>query len=351
MIAYQRAKLPQRVNMRLLMSLMAFLVGVIVPVSVKGELASAGASAPLRGPSSLVIQDGNVWVANIGSNSLTELDASTGALELSIPGSRGHFSTPNALASGFGKLFVASGSTSTVSVLSQSTGKTLGPFSSDNGSLVLPISLLVRGPDLWVANASQHGVVSEFDVVTHHLIRVIQASRFMLADCNGIAADKEDVWVTNLGNDTITEFSADTGRLVRVIRGGSLQISAPWELAYAEGKLWISNKSNGGGMVVVNAETGAMITRVVDHNLFGAPYGALAVQGRYIWVTLPQANAVVEIDMMNYKVLRALRGSEYGFNDPSGIAIFHDRVWVSNFLGSTLTAIDANTGKVIEIVR
>ncbi len=70
------------------------------------------------------------------------------------------------------------------------------------------------------------------------------------------------LWVTNLGNDTITEASLpDLGVTSTIGSSGSLRISTPQSLASADGKLFVSNANGFGfGPGYVAVVSGAAIT-------------------------------------------------------------------------------------------
>ncbi len=90
----------------------------------------SGSSYGFGGPVAMAVSGSDLLVANSSGNSLTEIDASTGALVQVIPGSAYGFQAPDALAVGGSDLFVANGVGNSVTEMNASTG---GPGAGDLG--------------------------------------------------------------------------------------------------------------------------------------------------------------------------------------------------------------------------
>jgi streptogramin lyase len=133
------------------------------------RVAPAAASAALPGPHvfgwgfndpDAVSSDGtHVWVANSGGDSVTELDAATGALVKVILGARYQFNYPDAV-------------------------------SSD-------------ASHVWVANYYGDSV-TELDAATGALVKVLSGARYGFGFPDAVSADGSHVWVTSRG-DSVTE--------------------------------------------------------------------------------------------------------------------------------------------------
>jgi DNA-binding beta-propeller fold protein YncE len=102
-----------------------------------------------------------VWVAN-AVDSVTELDAQSGALVQVLTGSRYEF---------------------------------LGP-----------VAVSSDGSHVWVANDGDS--VAELNAASGTLVKVITASRYGFDIPRGISSDGTDVWVANSDAQTVTGFPA-----------------------------------------------------------------------------------------------------------------------------------------------
>ena len=111
----------------------------------------------------------------LGGNSVTELNAATGALVQVINDSSDGFSDP------------ARG------------------ISSD-------------GSHVWVASEDDDSV-TQLDAATGALVQVINGDGYEFNSPDAISSDGTHVWVTNYDDVSVTELDAATGALVQVING------------------------------------------------------------------------------------------------------------------------------------
>jgi DNA-binding beta-propeller fold protein YncE len=171
-------------------------------------------------------------VANAGSNSVTELNATTGALIRVISGER---------------------------------------YQLNSGGL--SVAIAADGNRVWVPNANGNSV-TEINAATGALIRVITSlPNFSFA----ITPDAAGVWlVTNAGvkgvgdtgpDGSVAELRAASGQLIRNISGPPFQDSSPGGAITADGnRVWAAGTyfySTGGWVSELSAATGAMV-RVIS---------------------------------------------------------------------------------------
>lgn len=133
------------------------------------------------GPFDMAFSRGDIWVANLTGNSLTELDASTGAFVRSVSGSSFKFSKP--------------------------------------------VRILAVGADIWVVNQGSNSV-TEVNARTGAFIRNISASKYHFNIPQPLVSDGKDIWVGNLAG-SVTELNASTGAFVRNISGSGYNFSIP----------------------------------------------------------------------------------------------------------------------------
>ena len=121
-----------------------------------------------------------VWVANSAGNSVTEIDASTGAKVNLFKNSKFGFKGPNQL--------------------------------SDDGT------------DLWVVNDGGNSV-TELNATTGALVRVIKGSSYKLHGTAHITSNGIDVWISNLRGTTLAELSATSGNFIKDVKVSALGLT------------------------------------------------------------------------------------------------------------------------------
>ncbi len=120
-------------------------------------------------PESMAVDGSDLFVANSGDNSVTEVDVATGALVRTFPASADSSDEPVAVAVAGPDLFVANADValegsgtdyegSSVTEFDASTGAIVSALSSPEYMFDEPDALAVAGPDLFVANLSDGSV-------------------------------------------------------------------------------------------------------------------------------------------------------------------------------------------------
>jgi hypothetical protein len=119
----------------------------------------SGISAPTA---AAIDASGNVWIANSGSSSVTELSHTGSVLSGAGGFTAGSISGPTAIAvDTVGNIWVANGTTSTLTELT-STGSNVSPSPFMGGGLSTPTSIAFDGiGNLWISN-SGNSAISEF---------------------------------------------------------------------------------------------------------------------------------------------------------------------------------------------
>lgn len=309
----------------------------------------------------MAVSTSSVWVINGSRGSLTELDRSTGALIRVVQGRKYGLRWPDAIAIAGGDVWVAS-SGGSVTELRESTGKLVRIVSGSRyGFGPGPDGIAVAGGQVWVANGdndNNSGSVTELDASTGALIRVVSGKGFGLVNPNTIAVDGGHVWVANDGtaeNDAgqlgfhegLTELNASTGALVRVITANRYQFAGPDAITFAGGHVWVAS----GGLSVateLNEATGGLIRAVTfAHDDFYA--NGITVAGGIVWVS-DGAAGITELNASTGAVVRKSNpGSNYRFDDPDGIALANGRVWVASQFGP-ITELNASTGGLVRTI-
>jgi hypothetical protein len=139
---------------------------------------------PFHNPTGMVAEGGNVWVTNQGGLSVTEISAATGRVAQVVPNIEDYLPSPGAITYGDGYFFVASppGSSPMVTQIVPTNPAKLpwmmcntnGPYTFSN-----PQALVVYGPDLWVVNEGGAGgppgnSLTEMNVWSGALVQVVR---------------------------------------------------------------------------------------------------------------------------------------------------------------------------------
>jgi hypothetical protein len=141
-----------------------------------------------------------------GLGSVTEIDASTGALVRVLSSSEYKFDEPSAIAAVGDNLFVANKLPETMT-----SGTVTGS-----------------------------GSVTEIDASTSALVRVLSSSQYVFEEPGAMAVAGGDLFVASSG-DSMTKLSVATGRLISVLWDPRYQFSGPVAMAVAGDNLFVAN--------------------------------------------------------------------------------------------------------------
>lgn len=236
--------------------------------------AVVGTFAVGAGPTALTFDGTNVWVANNTGNTVSKLSASSGALLGTYSVDR----SPRALAFDGTYVWVASASASTIAKLNPSNGTQVAKYTISNATNNYPVSLVSADGKMWFANQTG-GAVSN-----------ISASGIVGPAWNtggaapvSIVFDGASIWLANANSGTLSQFNTSGTRLAVVGAGTdpeALAVDAPPAGASDTATyLWAANYS-ADTVTKVNAATGA----IVDTKSTGAGPLALIVAAGRLWV-------------------------------------------------------------------
>jgi len=204
---------------------------------------------------------GDIYVANIRSNSVSRYDGATGAFKsVFVDPEEGGLMAPTGIAFGpDGNLYVGSSGNHRVLRYHGETGKFLAAF-VDGGELQRPFSL-VFGPDgnLFVSSGARN-VVLRYEGATGRFLNVAASSDDLRQPIGlGFGPDGA-LYVVNSAGKNILRFRPETGEPLGVFASGNLGF--PSDLAFSKDALYVSDARNA-SIVRFDAQTGAF------RNLFG----------------------------------------------------------------------------------
>ena len=243
----------------------------------------AGPSHDIANPTAVAIQGSHVWVANLGAKthtgftgfgSVTELDASTGTVLKSIPGTKTGITYPASIAvSGPYVWLVDAGYKGGLGGVTRIDTRDGSSFTKDGGNygFVRPAAIAVGGSHVWVLNDPYRGglSVTEMNASDGSFVQTLSGSQYDFGSyvslfgyrAAGIAAAGNRVWVADpdggsSGHGAVTEINAQTGGLVRVLSGTPYDFYTPDAITAAGSQVWISNfgpKNTPGSITVLKS--------------------------------------------------------------------------------------------------
>jgi Putative Ig domain len=172
------------------------------------------------GPSGVATDGSDVWITNQSSNTITEIDAATGALVRVIQNGSYGISDPTTLAYGDGSLWIPNRDGSSITELDASTGGLIQQLSGGSYGFAEPESLLFDGSNLWVANAGDSNAgssVTELDAANGAWIQALSGGNYGFADPDALAFDGTNIWAANGAGNSVTELDASTGAWVQTL--------------------------------------------------------------------------------------------------------------------------------------
>jgi PQQ-like domain len=319
-------------------------------------------------PDAMALSGGHLFVANdtdspdASSGSLTEVDASTGALVRVVSGPVYQFNGPFAMVVSGHDLFVANafggyhhgfgfGSLTEVDASTGALGRVISAPAYKIGFNGLVGGLVVSGQDLFVASSGGgyhgQGSLTELDAATGALVRVISGPTYRFDVPVALTLSGNDLFVANSPIDhaagSLTEVDANTGAVVKVISGRAYKFAAPGAIALSGEDLFVANGTGGyhghGSLTEVDATTGSLV-RVISGPAYRFDLGqpaAMVANGRDLFVADGATDSLTEVDAATGALVRVVSGPAYPFNDPSAMALRGDDLFVANRAGRSLT--------------
>ena len=167
-----------------------------------------------------------------------------------------------------------------------------------------------------------------------------------LADNGGHRGLNGTVWVANRGANTIRGFDADTGDVVATV--AMAPSSQPGDLAYAKGKLYVSEEfGTPPAIAIVDADTGEVLKRIYTgprpHHVHASVGGNLIAYGVF------GTNKVGIIDTHDDSLLGEWTASTNPAARSHAGVFSHDGhvVYVANDIVDELSAVDPLTGELL----
>ncbi len=304
------------------------------------------AGAELNGPYKVAIDAaGNVWVADAGSDSVSELDAATGFVTGSVFGPSGAgISLPTGIAIDLGgNVWISNYNGDTITELTAASSYSTGlNFAPTGAALNSPLRIaLDASGNVWAANYDGDSM-SELTASSNYATGLNFAPAGAALDYpTGIAVDSQsNLWAANYASNSVSELTASSNYATGLnFAPAAAMLSSPLSLALdSNGNVWVANRygDSVGELLAGNYTSGNNFSPI------GAEiYGPIAValdSANNVWVANTDGNNVSE--------LTAASGYTTGlsflpFSDNQGqFAMALDasgNVWVANNYGDTVS--------------
>lgn len=246
------------------------------------------------------------------AGSVTEVNASTGALVRVISGPSYDLADPVALALVGLDLFVANDCcpgapcpgpmgahcTGTVTEINASTGALVAVLQGAADGFDNPIALVPAGPDLFIVGGS----IVEVNAATRAVVWTAPSSKYGFAYPTGVALDGPDMFVADeaggvLGKGALTELNTSTGAVLRQINGPVGTFDQPVGITSDNGYIFVLDQTYGyyGAVTELNAST-ASVTRVVENPAYRFDHpDAIIADGPDLFVANQAGDSVTEL--------------------------------------------------------
>jgi len=305
-------------------------------------------------PTSLALYGTDLFVANFGesgagSNTIDEINTSTGALVRVISGAQYKFNTPYDITVDGGNVFA---------VNTYYKGPSITEFNASTGALVRVITSTVDLTNLsdltFVGNAlfaTDDGSLVEINASNGNIVRVISGPSY---DFNGDGAITEvhnDVFLANYYTKAVTEVNALNGALVRVISGAGYGFNYPYRIAAVGGDLFVLNSAS---VTEIDAATGKLV-RIIQGSAYEfSNTNGLGIGAGVVFVGSEprfKPSVVTMIRATTGALIGVVSGTKYQFGSPDAVLVDGTDVFVSNGSANTVTEFNVVTRSLVRVIN
>ncbi|HEY3907328.1 MAG TPA: hypothetical protein VGM14_25720 [Streptosporangiaceae bacterium] len=281
----------------------------------------SGEQYQLNDPEAMISDGTDLFIANTGGNSVTEMVGSDGSLVRVIQGPSFAFSQPSALISDGGHIWVAN-----------TGGNSVTEFNASDGSLVRvvtdpsfnkPSALVSDGSHIWVTNGGGNSV-TELNASDGSVVQVVQGTSYAFDNPDALVFDGSNIWVANEFGDSITEIGAADGSFVRNVggRGSDYGLGLPDAMVFDGTHIWVGNDGN--TLTEINASDGSLASDKGNTCAHG-----LVLDGSHLWAA---CQGVTEVDLAGNVIGPEGDATDLGTEFGQAVAVAGGHVWVANAL-------------------
>ncbi|HEX8978015.1 MAG TPA: BTAD domain-containing putative transcriptional regulator [Solirubrobacteraceae bacterium] len=281
----------------------------------------------------LVASGGNPGIATVAANSVAVIDAATGRLVAQVPvGTR-----PSQLSLDDGALWVANlgdGTFSEIDLRTRQVVRTLAPATTAATTIA---GVTVASGAIWTLDST--AVVRRVDLRNDSVSSASVGGRFdpyWALGPDTVASGAGGVWALT-GRSSVARLDPLTGHVVNDIALGTF----PTSIAIGGGAVWVSDSADG-TVSRIDPLSDAVTSIPVGRGASG-----IAVGANGLWVANTLDNTVTRIDPVTGVATDTIRVGA----GPRGVAFGAGAIWVANSRDGTLSRIDPATRRVIATIE
>jgi YVTN family beta-propeller protein len=333
------------------------------PAPASPSVAQASAGYGLDSPTAAAVSGSHVFVANQAGDSVTVIDAVTGAHVATVSGPSFGFDRPAGLAAVGPDLFVANGgdsvteidadSRSLVRVVSGSPYRFSDPIaitSATGGGSAAGDPPGATPPEVFVL--SSDGSVTAISAVTGALVDTVPGSALGITSPGGLAVGGGRVFVTDRDRNSVTVLDEHTLAPVTVLDDPRYKFRTPTGIVVHGGTVWVAN-AGGDSVTEFSLATNQVVRVVVDHTNLPTPGPVTAGDG-YVFTLSPPGDSpmVSQIEPSTGKVawMMCNTNGPYLLSNPQALVAAGSDLWVVNKDGNSLTQMDSDSGALIRTI-
>ena len=347
---------------------------LVLAVGVAGSFVGTAVAAPTRevattgygfsAPDAAVLGGGTLFVANKGGNSVTEVNAATGAYISTLRGPQYKFDHPTALEVVGSDLFVASGPGDRVTEVNTRTSAVPRIMAGVDYGFTYPVALASEaGRYVFVLCAD--GSVAKVAIASGKYLGEATGGGFGFDNPTSLAVVGNHIFVANSSGNSVTELNASNMTLVKVLRSGhgtgSSSFQGPVAMVAEGGNIWVTDRA-GKSVTELSGASGSVLQVVPDLSGYLPSPGAIAYGDGYFFIASPPGSSPMVTQLVPKGPVRLAwmmcnGNAAYTFSNPQALVVFGRDLWVVNEggaggpSGNSLTEMDAVTGALVRVVR
>jgi DNA-binding beta-propeller fold protein YncE len=314
------------------------------------SVAQASAGYGLDQPTAATVMGHDLFVANEAGNTVSVLDASSGAHLATLAGSSFAFNRPTAILALGNDIFVANGGGDSITEIDGTSQAPIRTIAGSQFRFSDPIALAGEGNRLFVLSA--HGPVTAIATTSGSLTGVAEGSQFGFAAPRGIAVSGNALFVTNSNANSVIKINSASMDFVKTLSGTSYGLQHPIGAAIDGKNLWVTNEA-GDSVSEISVRSGAAVRVVVDHTNLPTP-GPITVGDGYVFTVSPPGDSpmVTQVTPNNGAVpwMMCNTNGPYLFSDPQAAVVSGSNLWVVNKASSSLTEMNTDSGDLIRTI-
>ena len=278
---------------------------------------------------------GIAFIANFGSNNVSEINIKSNAVTNTIPVKDGPYGM--AVDPARGLVYVANSNSNNISVISASSATVVSTISAVNPHGIV---LNADGSKLYVSNYDAN-TLSVIDATNGSLIATIPVGKFPVGVA--ITNDGTQVYVANSNSATISVISTATNQVTNTLQIGNQPLSLA--ISPDGSELYVSNYNinTDVGIVSVFSTATNQVTANIAVGLL--PFGiAISPDGKRIYVANEKSNTISVIDATSNQLINTIKVGQ----SPWTVSLSPDggTAYVANNLSNNVSVINTSLGTV-----